>query len=182
MWKAIPNYEGYYEVNELGEVRSLDRTIVDSVGVRRTIRGGVKKLSELKNNSRPDSQGYLVANLRKDGMGQVVYIHTLVAKAFIPNPECLPVVNHIDGNKHNNRVDNLEWASYSENNTHALRCHLRKPRGQIIAQYDLCGELISTYQSVSEAARETNLGRSSISHCVHGYQPHHGGYIWRKFI
>ena len=118
MWKSIQGYEGYYEVSDSGEVRSLDRYVADTTGKhagkKRLLKGSMMKLTEGK-TSRKEG-GYLVVNLRKNHTSRVVPVHVLVARAFIPNPDNMPTVNHKDGNKLNNNVSNLEWVSYSENN------------------------------------------------------------------
>lgn len=182
MWKPIQGYEGYYEVSDIGEVRSLDRYVVNTrgkhAGQRRLLKGSMMKLTEGK--SKREEGGYLVVNLRKNHTSWVVPVHVLVARAFIPNPDDMPTVNHKDGNKLNNRVENLEWVSYSENNTHALRTGLRKPRGVAIVQYTLSGEYVSTYKSVTDAARLTGFSRGAISHCLNGRVNTSFGYVWIK--
>ena len=182
MWKSINGYDGYYEVSDTGEVRSVDRYVFETtwkhIGKKRFLKGSLMKLTHSKPRDRDD--GYDVVNLRKNGTSWVAPVHILVAKAFIPNPNNLPTVNHIDGDKHNNNVSNLEWASYSENNTHALRNGLRSPRGNAISQYTLNGEYVASYKSACEAARITGLSRGSISHCLNGRMQKYGGFIWRK--
>lgn len=182
MWKSISGYDGYYEVSDTGEVRSIDRYVTDTSGKhkgkKRFLKGSTMKLTNNKPRNRED--GYVVVNLRKDGTSWVAPVHILVAKAFIPNPDNLPTVNHIDGDKHNNNASNLEWASYSENNIHALRTGLRSPRGNAISQYTLDGEYVASYKSACEAARVTGLSRGAISHCLNGRMKKYGGFIWRK--
>jgi hypothetical protein len=82
--------------------------------------GSLKKLGE-------NSNGYLVADLYENGKRERVLVHRLIAKLFIPNTKNRPVVNHIDGNKHNNHYKNLQWTTHSENNKHAYRAGLKKP-------------------------------------------------------
>lgn len=182
MWKSIQGYEGYYEVSDSGEVRSLDRYVADTTGKHagknRLLKGSMMKLTEGK-TSRKEG-GYLVVNLRKNHTSRVVPVHVLVARAFIPNPDNMPTVNHKDGNKLNNNVSNLEWVSYSENNVHALRTGLRSPRGNAIIQYTLDGDYVATYKSATEAARITGFSRGAISHCLNGRASQSFGYIWRK--
>ena len=124
--------------------------------------------------------GYYVVNLRKNHTYNVYPVHRLVAKAFIDNPCNLPTVNHKDGNKHNNNVTNLEWASYSENNIHALKNGLRIPRGTRVRQMDFDGSVIAEFKSVSEASRFTGVGRAVISHCVNNRTKSAGGFLWSK--
>ena len=127
-----------------------------------------------------DGNGYLVVNLHKNSASNVIPVHTIVAQAFIPNNNNLPTVNHIDGDKHNNRVENLEWASYSTNNSHALITGLRNPRTNPINQYAADNSFIRSFNSVSEAARVTGISRGMISHCIHGRAKYAGGFIWIK--
>lgn len=179
MWKSVDGYEGRYEVSDDGLVKSLDRVLIDRNGQHRAWRGRMMK--QTKSHGR-DGDGYIVVNLRKNGSSYVVPVHVLVANAFIPNPLGLPTVNHIDGNKNNNNVTNLEWATYGENNTHALRCGLREPRSNPIVQKAFDGTVIATFCSVSEASRVTGIGRGVISHCVNHRIKSAGGYVWEKLL
>ena len=178
MWKDINGYEGYYQVSDNGYVRSLDRYITDNKGITRFLKGKIMKQSICHSHGSED--GYYVVNLHKNHVSNVLMVHLLVACAFIPNPLDLPIINHKDGDKKNNSVSNLEWSSYSYNNIHALENNLRQPRGNIIGQYSISGELIKKYKSICEAARKTGFGRSSISHCVNKRQSSYKGFIWSK--
>jgi len=121
MWKQIKNFPNYY-VNENGDVKSATRTITDSVG-------HVYELGERILRPRTAGKGYLSVCLRKNGKSTSYYIHRLVAETFLDNPNNLTVVNHKDGNKHNNNINNLEWVTYSDNNQHAYDTSL-KPKGE----------------------------------------------------
>lgn len=176
-WKSIQGYEGYYEVSDTGLVRSLDRIVPDSKLGTKKLKGKMMKQSSSRGR---DESGYYVVNLRRDHTMNVSQVHRLVAEAFIPNPDNLPTVNHKDGNKQNNSVANLEWASYSENNIHALHHGLRNPRGNMIIQKSLSGDIIAEYKSACEASRVTGIGRGVISHCVNGRIKTAGGYLWYK--
>lgn len=178
-WKAIEGYEGYYEVSDTGLVRSLDREIFARNGVTYHRRGNLMK--QTKGRGR-NGDGYLVVNLRKQNTTRVVCVHTLVAKAFLPNPGNLPTVNHKDGNKENNFASNLEWATYGENNAHALQTGLRKPRGNLVEQYTTEGKLVATYPSGACAARRTGVSYGSISHCLNNRTRTAGGFIWKNVL
>ena len=91
----------------------------------------INKLSNKKIKPHLDKYGYLRINLYNNGINKKVYIHRLVALTFIPNPDNKPQVNHIDGNKQNNNISNLEWCTISENAKHAFKIGLRKPNNII---------------------------------------------------
>lgn len=177
-WKDIKGFEGYYQISNKGRVQSLDRYVIaNNHGGQKLLKGKIMKLAPVI-TKRKEATHYLCVNLRKDGYNEVYKVHRLVAEAFIPNPNNLPIPNHIDGNKANNDVSNLEWTTYGENNQHALDMNLRKPRGKVVIQYDLNHNFICEYKSVTEASRITGLGRGSISHCLNGRQESYMGYIW----
>lgn len=113
LWLPIKGYEGLYEVSNNGDVRSIDRIIEDD----RCNRFFVGKiLSKTKHNGK---QPYYYVTLSKCGKNKKQFVHRLVAETFIENPFCLPQVNHIDGNVHNNNVSNLEWVTNAQNTQHA---------------------------------------------------------------
>lgn len=179
-WRDINGFEGFYQVSSYGRVRSIDRYVTGKDGATRFLRGNMMKLTEYKNPQRDQEQThYLVVNLRKCGYNRVYMVHRLVAETFIPNPDNLPVPNHIDGNKSNNCVENLEWTTYGENNQHAIDNHLRSPRGRKVCQYDLDENFIMEFKSVTEASRQTGIGRSTISNCLNGRAPENSNYIWK---
>jgi hypothetical protein len=115
----IQGYEGYYQVSNYGNVRSLDRVIVEKSGKTQTLKGRILK-------PRTNPGGYRYIELGKNGTKATFAIHHLVAQAFIPNPGNKRTVNHIDGNKLNNSLINLEWSTYSENLEHAYKTGLRR--------------------------------------------------------
>ena len=105
IWKDIPDYEGLYQVSNLGNIKSLNYN-------------NTKKEKLLK--TKHDKRGYLAIELRNKGKRYYTRVHRLVAMAFIPNPNNYPQVNHINGIKSDNRVYNLEWCSVSKNTKHAF--------------------------------------------------------------
>ena len=108
IWKDIPNYEGLYQVSNLGNIKSLFRY--------------KKILKPIKN-----TLGYLKVSLYKNKKIKVFSIHRLVAETFIPNPNNLPEINHKDGNKGNNNVENLEWCTRQQNILHRFRVLKQEP-------------------------------------------------------
>lgn len=114
MFKGISGYERYYEISSDGIVKSKDRTQTDSLGRTRTWKGQV-----LNPDIAPN--GYYRITLAVEGKRKQAYIHRLIATHFIDNPNNLPQVNHKDGNKLNNSMDNLEWVTVQENTIHAYK-------------------------------------------------------------
>lgn len=118
IWKDVPDYEGYYQVSSLGRVRSCDRFVAHSGGGKRTVRQRV--LNQCK-----DRYGYWNVCLCFNGKPKTVTVHSLVAKAFIGDRLTGDQINHIDGNKDNNSLRNLEYCSPSKNNQHAYDLGLK---------------------------------------------------------
>lgn len=147
IWKDIAGYEGLYQVSNFGRVKSLEREEYVPGFSRRRIRKG-RILAQTKNRG-----GYMLAHLSKDGTAKRVSVHRLVAKAFIPNPGGKTTVNHIDGDKTNNMSNNLEWATMSENVSHAFRTGLKKPAGGVPSKLILCVENGKIYDSTWAVAR-----------------------------
>lgn len=128
------------------------------------------------------SKGYLSASLYTNGIRETRKVHRLVAEAFIPNPDNKPQINHKDGNPLNNSVDNLEWATGSENMIHAFRTGLAKPHpsygmlgkknpnGGVKGKPIRCIETGEEFKSMADAERKTGIPDSSISDCLHGIQ------------
>lgn len=122
--------------------------------------------------------GYCHVWLRKNGKGKTNYIHRLVAEYFLQNPECKKEVNHKDGNKQNNSVQNLEWVTRSENMFHSYRLGLKKTTK--VSAYKKSGEYVKTFQSVKDAmdfvGTDYNAG---ISRCLTGKAKNAHGYLWK---
>lgn len=125
IWKDIIGYEGLYLISNFGNIKSTERIILyPNSCYNKTNKGVIRKEKLLKPS---DKKRYLSVTLSKDKIKIYPLIHRLVAIHFIDNPNNLPCVNHIDGNKHNNIYTNLEWCSHSDNTQHAIKNGLLKP-------------------------------------------------------
>lgn len=144
-WRDIPGYDNY-EVNRAGQVR--------------------RKAQILKPGSIPS--GHLTVALCKgSGKPKSMYVHRLVAQAFLENPDDKPLVNHKNGNPKDNRLDNLEWSTYAENVAHGYRSNGRIAASALpVSMVDDHGEVLRTFQSGAEAARFVGVTTASINHAV----------------
>lgn len=171
-WKAIKGYEGLYEVSNTGKVRSLNRFVTTKNGITKKIKGKelfftISKLDERGHRPRASVQ------LWKNNQAVLKSVHRLVACAFLVNEENKPTVNHIDGNPLNNHVENLEWATYSENQKHAYANGLTSiginyfpsnSKRVIAINQETGDELIR--DSASQLAREIGVCRSAVTACA----------------
>lgn len=119
-WRDASGYEGIYRVSSAGNVMSVEHSLIDSAGRKRHF--PAKLLTPTI--GKDPRYGYAHLSLTKDGIAKRVWLHRLVAEAFIPNPDNLPQVNHKDGNKVNNNVENLEWCTIRDNLLHSFRTGL----------------------------------------------------------
>jgi len=151
MWKPIIGFEGKYEISNLGRVKSLPRY---KQPIERILIPCV-------------STEYACVNLRDGKKGHTKHIHRLIADHFIQNPSNKSTVNHKDGDKHNNSIENLEWASYGENNVHALNAKLRKPRAggvSVIAIKDL---VILEFDTIRQCANAFGVAIRTVRQAIH---------------
>ena len=148
--KDIKGYEGLYAVTSCGKIWSYRS----------------KKFLKPKKNS----TGYLQVNLCKDGSKKTVHVHRMVADAYLlpPSKDMVnPTVDHIDGNKEHNYINNLQWLSNADN--------IKKSNCKEV----ICVELNKCYSSISAAARENGIHRTTISQALHGFLKTADGYTWR---
>lgn len=152
MWKDVIGYSNLYQINELGEIRSC--------------KGNIKKQNVI-------NSGYLVVDLYKNNIRHTLLVHRLVAQVFIPNPDNLEVVNHIDGNKLNNKASNLEWCDYTSNLNHARKNNLRPKewqyQGKLTKEEVLeIPKLVEWGLSKAEIARTLGVNIGVIKHIFKG--------------
>jgi hypothetical protein len=185
IWKEIEGYEGYYQISNFGRVRSVDR-LIPFKGRPRKHKGCVIKGSLSGRN-----RDYVTVILKKRGECKNFNVHRLVAIHFIPNPDNKPTVNHKNGNKQDNSVSNLEWATYKENINHAQKMGLfvnnfkgyqphRNKNNEHVYQYSLDGYFIMEHFSILEAARANGIPKSGISRVCRGLQKSHYGFYFSK--
>lgn len=177
VWRDIGGYEGLYQVSNFGRVRSLDRQAWNGK-VWHDKKGVFLSLRE-------HNAGYLSVALSKEGKIDYFLVHRLVGEAFLERGLDKSEVNHIDENKHNNHVENLEWVTPKENMNHGTRVERCldkfKETGFVkkVVQMDLEGNFIAEYESQIEASRQTGVRQGSISSAVLGKYKTAGGYKWK---
>lgn len=177
IWRDIEGYERLYQISNLGRVKSLKRN---------TAHNRIMK-------PKKDKYGYLYIGLCKNGELSYKKIHRLVARAFIPNYNNLPQINHIDGNKTHNCVSNLEWCDASYNQKHAYRLGLSKSwmKGKFgkdckfsrkVYQYSLDGHLLKIWNSISDVNRELDIPVPNVVRSCKEDTRTAGGYKWKYVL
>ena len=156
VWRDILGLEGQYQVSNYGKVRSLDRTLINIKGRKKTYKGRLRAFTVNPN-------GYLVLSIKD----KTYFVHVEVAKAFIPNPDHKKEVNHLDGKKLNCHVSNLEWATRLENIAHAFQNGLIvTSRGEKQSSTKLTTEIVLNVISSKETTRalgaKYGVGHSAI--------------------
>ena len=171
IWKDIKDYEGLYQISSLGRVHSLDRFVPRKTGTTQRVHGRILKLTE-------DKDGYLQVGLYKNNKMKKMKVHRLVAKAFIPNPDRLPEINHINEIKDDNRVNNLEWCTRKENINHGTRSErVAKIKRKPVVSICLKTGKKTAFKSLREAS-EFGFHPSAIRKVCIGEQETHKGYSW----
>ena len=156
IWK---NYIDKYEINNVGELRN---SLTGRILYKKT-----------------NNRGYIYYGMSIKGKLQDVLAHRAVAEIFLMNPENKYQVNHIDGNKENNCVSNLEWVTGSENVKHAFDNKLMKISKRAVLKYSKEGVFIEKYESVTLAAKDVNGKDSLIHRCCTGKRKTHRNFIWK---
>lgn len=183
-WKNI-EWAKNYQISNYGRVKSLGRIDVHTRNSKKITRRKIEKiLKNIKNGC-----GYLQVNLH-DKKSKICLVHRLVAIHFIANPKNKPQVNHKDGNKTNNNVSNLEWATVSENGLHGYEelnykawhkgnTGKNTPTAKPIIQKDLKGRVLRRWDCAMDAVREFGFGSSGITRTCQGKQRSHHGFLWK---
>jgi hypothetical protein len=175
-WKDVIGWEGLYKVSTSGEIKSTN-TYVRSPEGKRARNGRILKQGI-------GNRGYKLVTLSKDNKHTTKNVHRVVAEAFIVNSRNVIDVNHKDGDKLNNRLNNLEWVTRRENIMHALSMGLSKTPPQrpkcSVLQYTKEGYVVKTYMSMLEAETITGINSGNISNACNGRQKTAGGYKWMK--
>lgn len=159
VWKPVVGYEESYEISNCGVARGVDRYVSNGKGM--SLKRGVIK------TQKPDKDGYFRVYLSKNSKKKQHLVHRLVAQAFLENEEGKPCVNHIDGNKQNNYVSNLEWVTRSENDLHAFKLGLRVANdggmSKPVTKMNDLGEVVKEYKSLTDAAKDNAVTTQAIS-------------------
>lgn len=167
VWKDIPNYEGLYQVSNLGRIKSFRRSTK------------FKCQDEYILKPSHANNGYCQVTLYGNAAKKKFLVHRLVAEAFIPNPENLPQINHKDENPLNNKVSNLEWCTTEYNNAYGTaKIRMIDSKSQPVEQLTIDGRVIAIYRSVRIACEIIGVTKASL-----GYALRNGtnckGYFWR---
>lgn len=192
IWKPIEGYEGYFEISNLGRVKSLDRYVICN--------GHPQHIVEKIKKSIVNSMGYPCVTLCKNKKSIQTPIHRLLMKAFVPNPENKPAIDHINTIKTDNRLSNLRWVTPKENSNNETtierfkidanselqkqkRLIARKLSGGVTApitvyQYTKEGEFVAVYQSAFEAERATGVHNTAVRYALNDNSKSAGGFLW----
>jgi hypothetical protein len=156
LWKDIENYEGLYQVSNLGRVKSLQRRVPSGMGNTRLVNENILKFGVCK--------GYYVVTFSKNvnkniNKGKTYRVSRLVANAFITNVDNCLEVNHINGDKFDNKISNLEWLTHKKNQEHAIKNKLYKMFPVVKIENSV---IVERFPSINEAARKYNLGGGNV--------------------
>lgn len=183
IWKDVQGYEGLYKISNFGNIKGHNKTYFCGKNTKRVLEERFI-VGEVRN-------GYKRVTLWHNKKHRRVFVHRLVAEAFIPNPDNKPEIDHIDGNPSNNRAENLRWVTHTENlnnpitlkrkSLSAMGNHMLGKKGSLHhnSKKVLCIETNTIYGGVAEAMRKT--GAKSISGCCCGRRKTTGGFHW-KFV
>lgn len=169
IWKDIEGYEGFYQVSNMGRVRSIERRLNDG----RIYGGRILEQKQVRN-------GYMQVHVSKDNKGKYLSVHRLVARAFVSGFVEGADVNHKDEDKTNNRADNLEWCSHSYNSQYGHRNDtMVEQRSLEVVMMSEDGSTIREFPSLREAARASGVSAAHICQVCKGERKRAGGYRWK---
>lgn len=180
IWYDVPGYEGYYQFSVsnsiTGKVRSVERTVPNQKYGTMTLKGHILKPHD-------NGHGYLFVRLCKNGIQKNVYIHKIVAKQLVynPDPEHLTEINHKSEDKQDNRPSNIEWVTKQYNlnyGTRNQRVAISNTNNPKRSKPLRCIETNVVYPSVMEVERQTGIWNPNIVSCLHGRLKTAGGYHW----
>ena len=179
IYKDIKGYEGLYQISNYGNVMSLPR-------LKKGRGGSLYPIAQKIMSKNLNKCGYYCVSLLKNHVLKTYTVHRLVAQAFIPNPETLPIVNHKNEIKTDNRVENLEWCTVKYNTHYSRGWEKSLPKAyevtsKPVLQFTKSGQFVAEYKSTSEAGRQTGIHHNQISRCCLGRKGFKsaGNYIWK---
>ena len=163
------------EVETFVKIEGFEKYEVSNLGKVRNIKSGRVLKTSLNNN------GYLRLFLCENNKRKHLYLHRIIATAFIDNPDEKPCVNHIDENKLNNDLSNLEWCTVRENNIHGTRTKRAAEKCfKKVIQLDSNDNVLNEFESMTQAEKKTGVLLKYISRCCNGRSKSAGGYKWRR--
>lgn len=176
IWYEVEGYEEYHRISNYGRIKVLSRTWKT---------GSNYSISRQKSEqiiTPTMSKGYMVVTLVKNGKLKQHLVHRMIAKAFIPNPNKFSCINHINGIKHDNRIDNLEWCSVQYNTLHSYMKGLQIPKkrgGHNMAKKIKCDTLNLSFDCIKDASEILGVGRRTIHSVLSGNIIHAKGLTFR---
>lgn len=188
IWKDIKGYEGLYQISNLGNVKkiknkkyNINKKEVEEKDINKCISIGTHKL------------GYKYVKLTdKNGIRKNLFLHRIIAEEFIENPNNFNIINHKDGDKSNNDINNLEWTTQKDNVNHAWKnglcenvrkvCAINgRKKSKKIIQKNKNGEVIKVWNSTMDIERELGILHNNITSCCKHYNRTAGGFIWEYY-
>ena len=172
IWKPVVGFEEEYSVSNLGNVKHNNTN-------RKSGRGNYERKEHLL-KQRKNNKGYYIVDIYKADKRYQFLVHRLVAMAFLPNVKGYAYVNHIDENKENNSLDNLEWCTQKYNmNYGTCPQKIGLSNSKPVIQLDKNNNFVNEYISIIEAQRKTGISNGSIGDCLHKRRKTAGGFKWK---